>query len=254
MLKTAIIRQIGDGKYRLYSSERDSSGKRKNLGTFDSRDAAEKHEREVQYFKHKDEDNADDDPETKALSKLSDIAKYLESAGMVEKAKCIYDAMCAIDNSLEDNVLDTDIRTDEQYNVGGAVGYSGEGVAGGSPSLLSIDEAEKVASLANKLDQKGLYAEAAELDELLKWLGMTQKEYEKAMEEAPEDEITDEELEEMAKYYEEDENLDALVRSNGRVGTGVTDNQNAGMFQGFSDAYFYSGYGNLEGAYGPQDR
>ena len=50
------------------------------------------------------------------------------------------------------------------------------------------------------------------------------------------------------------EGEDVMVQSNGRVGTGVTDNQNAGMFQGFSDSYFYSGYGNLEGAYGPADR
>jgi len=42
-----MIRKIGKNKYRLYS------GKGKNLGTFSSHAAAEKHEREVQYFKHK---------------------------------------------------------------------------------------------------------------------------------------------------------------------------------------------------------
>lgn len=42
-----IIRKLDNGKYRLYSK------KGKNLGTFDSRKDAEKHEREVQYFKHK---------------------------------------------------------------------------------------------------------------------------------------------------------------------------------------------------------
>lgn len=41
-----IIRKVKDG-YRLYSH------KGKNLGTFDTRSAAKKHEREVQYFKHK---------------------------------------------------------------------------------------------------------------------------------------------------------------------------------------------------------
>ena len=40
------IRKVADG-YRLYSK------KGKNLGTFDTHSAAEKHEREVQYFKHK---------------------------------------------------------------------------------------------------------------------------------------------------------------------------------------------------------
>ena len=46
-----MIRKISGGKYRLYSKKKDASGKRKNLGTFDSREAAEKHERDVQYFK-----------------------------------------------------------------------------------------------------------------------------------------------------------------------------------------------------------
>lgn len=47
-----MIRQLSSGKYRLYSRKMDPrTGKRRNLGTFSSRQAAEKHEREVQYFK-----------------------------------------------------------------------------------------------------------------------------------------------------------------------------------------------------------
>ena len=47
-----MIRKLKSGEYRLYSRKKDpKSGKRKNLGTFKSREAAEKHEREVQYFK-----------------------------------------------------------------------------------------------------------------------------------------------------------------------------------------------------------
>ena len=47
-----MIRKLTGGKYRLYSRKRDpKTGKRRNLGTFNSRAAAEKHEREVQYFK-----------------------------------------------------------------------------------------------------------------------------------------------------------------------------------------------------------
>ncbi len=47
-----MIRKIKSGKYRLYSRKVDEkTGRRRNLGTFDSRDAGEKHEREVQYFK-----------------------------------------------------------------------------------------------------------------------------------------------------------------------------------------------------------
>jgi hypothetical protein len=48
----AMIRKLQSGQYRLYSRKVDpKTGKRRNLGTFKSRAAAEKHEREVQYFK-----------------------------------------------------------------------------------------------------------------------------------------------------------------------------------------------------------
>ncbi len=47
-----IRRLSSSGKYRLYSRKIDpKTGKRRNLGPFDSRAAAEKHERAVQYFK-----------------------------------------------------------------------------------------------------------------------------------------------------------------------------------------------------------
>jgi len=49
-----MIRKLKSGKYRLYSMKKDpKTGKRKNLGTFDTREAAQKHEREVESFKHK---------------------------------------------------------------------------------------------------------------------------------------------------------------------------------------------------------
>ena len=49
-----MIRRLASGKYRLYSKKKDSrTGKRKNLGTFGSRSAAEKHERAVQFFKRR---------------------------------------------------------------------------------------------------------------------------------------------------------------------------------------------------------
>ena len=47
-----MIRKLKSGKYRLYSKKKDTkTGKRRNLGTFNMRAAAEKHEREIQYFK-----------------------------------------------------------------------------------------------------------------------------------------------------------------------------------------------------------
>jgi len=46
-----MIRKLKSGEYRLYSKKvNPKTGKRRNLGTFETREAAEKHEREVQYF------------------------------------------------------------------------------------------------------------------------------------------------------------------------------------------------------------
>jgi hypothetical protein len=48
----AMIRKLSSGKYRLYSRKKNPrTGKRRNLGTFSTKKAAQKHEREVQYFK-----------------------------------------------------------------------------------------------------------------------------------------------------------------------------------------------------------
>ena len=47
-----MIRKLKSGQFRLYSKKKDpKTGKRRNLGTFKTRAAAEKHERAVQYFK-----------------------------------------------------------------------------------------------------------------------------------------------------------------------------------------------------------
>ncbi|HSB36891.1 MAG TPA: hypothetical protein VLH41_08430 [Thermoanaerobaculia bacterium] len=47
-----MIRKLKSGQYRLYSRRKDpKTGKRRNLGTFKSRAAAERHERAVQFFK-----------------------------------------------------------------------------------------------------------------------------------------------------------------------------------------------------------
>jgi hypothetical protein len=49
-----MIRKLASGEYRLYSVKKNpKTGKRRNLGTFSSRKAAEQHEREVQFFKRK---------------------------------------------------------------------------------------------------------------------------------------------------------------------------------------------------------
>lgn len=47
-----MIRKLKTGMFRIYSRSIDSkTGKRKNLGTFKTREDALRHEREIQYFK-----------------------------------------------------------------------------------------------------------------------------------------------------------------------------------------------------------
>ena len=49
-----MIMKLKSGQYRLYSRKKNpKTGKRRNLGTFDTRAAAMKHERAVQFFKHR---------------------------------------------------------------------------------------------------------------------------------------------------------------------------------------------------------
>lgn len=47
-----MIRKLKSGKFRIYSRKIDpKTGKRRNLGTFDTREEAVRHEREIQFFK-----------------------------------------------------------------------------------------------------------------------------------------------------------------------------------------------------------
>jgi hypothetical protein len=49
-----MIRKLPSGAYRLYSKKiNPKTGKRRNLGTFETRAEAEKHERAVQFFKRR---------------------------------------------------------------------------------------------------------------------------------------------------------------------------------------------------------
>jgi len=258
LIKTAIIKKLPNGKYRLYSRKKDSHGKRRNLGTYNSLSAVKQREKEISFFKHHAEDGMVEDNETKLLKNLSKISTYLEEAGFIDSSDTIYSSMGAIDGSLsddEDYIVDMFINTDEQMNVGGAGGSPGvggqyDGSAGSSPSLLSMDAPSLRGSIlfglvkiANDLDQKSLYEEADAIDDLLKIIT--------ELEDTQETKKT-----QRTKEPKEDKKdaVDTVARSNGRDGTSVTDNSNSGMFQGLSDAYFYRGYGNLEGAYGPADK
>ena len=47
-----MIMKLKSGEYRLFSIKRDPrTGRRRNLGTFKTLQAAKQHEREVQFFK-----------------------------------------------------------------------------------------------------------------------------------------------------------------------------------------------------------
>jgi hypothetical protein len=49
-----MIRKLKSGQYRLYSRKvNPRTGKRRNLGTFNTREEAEQHERAVQFFKRR---------------------------------------------------------------------------------------------------------------------------------------------------------------------------------------------------------
>jgi hypothetical protein len=49
-----MIRQLPDGRYRLYSLKVDPrTGRRRNLGTYSTLEEAERRERQVQFFKHR---------------------------------------------------------------------------------------------------------------------------------------------------------------------------------------------------------
>jgi hypothetical protein len=49
-----MIRKLASGRYRLYSRKKNpKTGRRRNLGTFATRAAAERHERAVQFFKRR---------------------------------------------------------------------------------------------------------------------------------------------------------------------------------------------------------
>jgi hypothetical protein len=51
-MNVPMIRKLASGEYRLYSRKKNpKTARRRNLGTFRTREAAEQHERAVQFFK-----------------------------------------------------------------------------------------------------------------------------------------------------------------------------------------------------------
>lgn len=178
MIKTAIIKKLKSGKYRLYSKKKGKDGKRKNLGTYDSLAGAKQREKEVQTFKHMADDGKSDSKCDKVVKLMSDMAGYLEEAGFIDASQNVYDAMCAVDGSLsddEDYAYDMVASVpDVQNALPGSMDYTMTGeVAGGMQGTFNVPEAtrggvmlDQIIKLANHLDKLGLYEEADELDKI----------------------------------------------------------------------------------------
>lgn len=68
LLKLAFIKRLPNGKYRVMSE------KGKNLGTYKSRDGAKKRLKQIEFFKHLDHSNADDNDKFIDLTNLEDLS------------------------------------------------------------------------------------------------------------------------------------------------------------------------------------
>ena len=180
IIKTSILKKLPSGQFRLYSKKKGPDGKRRNLGTFDSLSAAKKHESEVQFFKHQNNDGMADDHETKTLGRLSHIATYLDEAGFIDGADKIYKAMDCIDPNLqEDCIIDQNCnRIDRQVNIdggysGGTSGFPGQGFGGDQAGCQGYGGDDpnqaigKLVDIANRLDKLGMFDGADKVDLLL---------------------------------------------------------------------------------------
>jgi hypothetical protein len=76
LVKIAKIRKLPDGKYRVLSQDG------KNLGTYKSREGAEKRLKQVEYFKHLDKSKADDHGNPIKPIDLTDADEFSYSAIM----------------------------------------------------------------------------------------------------------------------------------------------------------------------------
>ena len=68
LVKTAVIKQLPSGKFRVLSE------KGRNLGTYSSRKKAEKRLKQVEYFKYLDESSAKDSKNVIDLTKLEELS------------------------------------------------------------------------------------------------------------------------------------------------------------------------------------
>jgi hypothetical protein len=247
LIKTSIIKRLPDGRYRLYSRKKDiKTKKRRNLGTYDSLSGAKKREQQISFFKHHSDDGATDDFQTKTLSRLSNIATYLEEAGYIDSASKIYAAMDAVDGDLtEDCVVDMFVNTDEQMNIGGGEGFVSGSPGQGAPSFgMDQATASKLVDIANILDKIGMHDYASKIDAILLKVSLDKDKMDKIIDKLEKNQEK-KETEQTEGEEPKKQNEDVVARSTGHNGTAVTDNPSA-MGQGLSDTYFYHGNGSVE--------
>lgn len=73
LMKIAVIKRLPNGKYRVLSE------KGKNLGTYKSKDAAKKRLKQIEFFKHIEDNNKAED-EAKSVIDLSEVEELSYSA------------------------------------------------------------------------------------------------------------------------------------------------------------------------------
>lgn len=96
--------------------------------------------------------------------------------------------------------------------------------------------------MANALDSKGFYLEASELDKILS--DLCSDEMSDIIEKLEDTENSKKSVR-VDKPEKEKQKSDVVPNSTGHVGSGLIDNPNSGMGQGFSEAYMYSTFGDL---------
>lgn len=198
------------------------------------------------------------------IGKLVGIANHLDKIGMYDEAGEIDEL---ISNAIEDTELTIEQRSIKEYIKRGK-----QRVKDLLAEMAILEE--KVYELdhkGNKKEADKLQAQWDDLNyerdrlidslfnmDLNVWRNNEDKADDKDMARAISklDKLQKTKETEDSHKQEEDEKQgnEAVARSNGKEGQAVTDNQNCGMFSGFSDSYMYRGYGSLEGAYGPADR
>lgn len=175
------------------------------------------------------------------LKDLTKLADKLDKKGLYSEA------------SILDDLIKKAIRYPKDYDQDPMQDPESWGMA-----MMEMDISPKAIKNKKRYKRREIPTEEKDIEDLIFKNRILVDEDEDNMEDIPDWDIFRPDYGYPSKSDDEDlvddeqDNVDTAVRSNGLRGNTVTDDQNAGMFQGFSDSYMYVGYGQLEGALGPQ--